>query len=63
MKKKLPKSLKKYIRKEKARIRRDFLNIEKQKEAISEIYSQLVNKNNLTENKKLVKKTKKEEKA
>jgi len=38
MKKKLPKSLRKYIRKEKARIRREVLDVKKQDELIEEIY-------------------------
>lgn len=35
---KLPKSVKKYIRKEKARIRREVLDYKKQKELIKELY-------------------------
>ena len=38
MKKKIPKSLRKYIRKEKARIRREVLDIKNQKELIDELY-------------------------
>ena len=34
MKKKFPKSLRKYIREEKARIRREFLNLNEQEEKI-----------------------------
>lgn len=37
-KKRLPKSLRKYIRREKARIRRDVLDLEEQKRQIKEIY-------------------------
>ncbi len=38
MKKKLPKSLRKFIRREKARIRREVLDLKKQEELISELY-------------------------
>ncbi len=41
MVKKLPKSIRKYIRKEKARIRREVSDIEKQKKLINEIYQKL----------------------
>jgi len=37
-KKKMPKSAKKYIRKEKARIRREVLDIKSQKELINKLY-------------------------
>lgn len=37
-KRKLPKSLRKYIRKEKARIRREVLNTKEQEKQILEIY-------------------------
>ena len=40
-KKRLPKSLRKFIRKEKARIRREFLDIKKQEEEIKKLYSNL----------------------
>ena len=40
-KKKMPKSLRKYIRTEKARIRREVLDSKEQKEAIGKIYSEL----------------------
>jgi hypothetical protein len=36
---KLPKSIRKYIRKEKARIRREVLDIKKQKELIEKLYN------------------------
>jgi len=39
--KKLPKSVKKHIRKEKARIRRDFSDGEKQKEEIKKLYNKI----------------------
>jgi hypothetical protein len=49
--KRLSKSLRKYIRKEKARIRREVLNTEEQKKLINEIYQNLIknyeNKRNL----------------
>jgi len=38
MKKKLPRSIRKFIRREKARLRREVLDIKKQKELIEEIY-------------------------
>jgi hypothetical protein len=38
MKKRLPKSIRKYVRKEKARIRREVLDIEKQRQLINELY-------------------------
>lgn len=37
-KKKFPKSIRRYLRKEKSRIRREFLDIKKQKELINELY-------------------------
>jgi len=37
-KKRLPRSVRKYIRKEKVRIRREVLNLEEQKRQIKEIY-------------------------
>ena len=36
--KRLPRSLRKYIRREKARIRREVLGLEKQKELINQLY-------------------------
>jgi len=44
MKNKLPQSTRKFIRKEKARIRRDFLDSKKQKELIDELYSRFLKK-------------------
>ena len=38
MKKKLPRSIRKFIRRKKARLRREVLDIKKQKELIEEIY-------------------------
>lgn len=38
MEKRLPKSVRKFIRIEKARIRREFLDLKKQKELINELY-------------------------
>ena len=43
-KKKMPKSIRKFIRKEKARIRREFLDTKKQDELINELYTKLVKK-------------------
>jgi len=40
-KKRLPKSLRKFIRKEKARIRREVLDIKEQEEKIRELYQKL----------------------
>lgn len=37
-KRKLPKSLRKYIRREKARIRREVLNLEEQEKLIKQLY-------------------------
>lgn len=44
-KKRLPKSVRKYIRKEKARIRREVLNLEEQERLISELYKKFLKKN------------------
>ncbi len=45
--KRLPKSVRKYIRKEKARIRREVLDYKKQKKLIKELYKKfLLNKKN-----------------
>jgi len=41
MKKNIPQSLKKHIRKEKARIRRQILNPKEQKEAINKLYNKV----------------------
>jgi len=41
--KKLPKSLKKYLRKEKARIRREVLDLKKQEELIQKLYQEISN--------------------
>lgn len=43
-KKKMPKSIRKFIRKEKARIRREVLDIKKQEELITELYKRLSKK-------------------
>ncbi len=50
MKKKLPKSLKKYIRKEKARIRREVLDLEEQKELIGKLYQRFYEKHSKSQN-------------
>jgi len=39
--KRLPSSIRKYIRRQKARIRREFLDVKKQEEAIEEVYKAL----------------------
>jgi len=41
-KKKLPKSLRKYIRGEKARLRRQFLNLAEQEKQIEEMYKRIL---------------------
>jgi len=41
MKRKLPKSLRKYIRREKARIRREVLNLREQEKLIQELYQKI----------------------
>jgi len=48
--KKLPKSLRKFIRKEKAWIRREVLDIKKQKELINKLYQGLVKKDEAKRN-------------
>ena len=42
MTRRLPKSLRKYIRKEKARIRREVLNLKEQEKLINEIYQKFI---------------------
>ncbi len=44
MKRKLPKSLRKFIRKEKARIRREVLDIKEQEKLIQELYQKIFEK-------------------
>lgn len=44
MKSKLPKSIKKYIRKEKARIRREIIDFEEQNKKIQELIKKFYNK-------------------
>jgi ribosomal protein L19E len=54
----LPRSLRKYIRKEKARIRRQFLDLAKQKEMINNLYQKvysLIKSKNEFDNKKVLK--------
>ena len=41
MKKRMPKSLRKHVRQEKARIRREVLTIKEQKKKIQELYQKL----------------------
>jgi len=47
-KKRMPKSLRKFIRKEKARIRREILNKKEQEKLISGLYEKNKNKNKKT---------------
>jgi len=42
MKRKMPKSLRKFIRQEKARIRREVLDLEKQEELVGELYQKIL---------------------
>ena len=49
-KKKLPKSIRKFIRQEKARIRREVLDIAKQRELIAQLYSKFLSKTNSIKN-------------
>lgn len=44
MKRKFPKSIKKYIRREKARIRREVLSLKEQEGKIQELYKKFVKK-------------------
>jgi hypothetical protein len=44
MKVKLPKSIRKYIRKEKARIRREILDLKEQERLISQLYEKFLKK-------------------
>lgn len=48
MKKKLPKSIRKHIRKEKARIRREVFDVEEQKKLISKLYEKYCQHTNRT---------------
>ncbi|MFH1462713.1 MAG: hypothetical protein ABIG08_03420 [bacterium] len=41
----MPNSIRKFIRSEKARIRREVLDVKKQKELIEEVYQKLTRKN------------------
>ncbi len=47
MKKRMPKSIRKFIRKEKARIRREILNLKEQEKLISELYQRFQRKSAL----------------
>ena len=44
-KKRLPKSIRKFIRREKSRIRREVLGIEEQKKLINKLYQKFLKKN------------------
>lgn len=52
MKRKLPKSLRKYIRREKARIRREVLDLKEQEKLIGEIHEKFLKKSEKVEIKK-----------
>lgn len=43
-KKRMPKSLRKFIRREKARIRREILDVKEQEKLISELYQRFIKK-------------------
>jgi len=61
-KKRMPKSIRKYIRKEKARIRREVLDLKEQEEMINKMYQNILNKpENKTKSVKEDKKTEKKE--
>jgi len=47
MSKKMPQSTKKFIRREKVRIRRQFLDSKKQKEMIGQLYDKILNNKHL----------------
>jgi len=51
--KRLPNSIRKFIRKEKARIRREVLDLKEQEEKISNLYQKFIKKEIKTEIKKL----------
>ena len=58
----MPKSIRKYIRKEKARIRREVLDLKEQEEMINKMYQNILNKpENKTKSVKEDKKTEKKE--
>ena len=70
MKKKMPKSIRKFIRKEKSRLRREVLDGTKRKELVSELYSRFLAKTEIrkvlvpkTENGKIKKEKKSKEEA
>lgn len=56
-KKKLPKSIRKYIRREKARIRREVLSLKEQERLINEIYQKLRVPSKVNKEKKIEQKT------
>lgn len=51
MKKKMPRSIRKFIRREKARIRREVLDIKKQEELIDQLYKKLLKEDEIKINK------------
>jgi hypothetical protein len=58
MKRKLPRSIRKHIRKEKARIRREFLDFKKQKEEIEKLYQKIFEQKLIHKTKNLTRKIK-----
>jgi len=56
-KKKLPKSIRKYIRREKARIRREVLSLKEQERLINEIYQKLRVPSKVNKEKKIEQRT------
>lgn len=63
MKKRMPKSIRKFIREEKARIRREVLDVNEHAGLISEIYKKLADKSEEQKKESKKEKQKKEEKA
>jgi len=49
--KKMPRSIRKFIRREKARIRREVLDIKKQEELINQLYKKLLKEDEIKSNK------------
>jgi len=59
-KRRLPKSLRKFIRKEKARIRREVFNVEEQDGLINKLYQQIVKDNKTGKERRIEEKIKDE---
>jgi len=51
MKRKLPKSVRKYLRRKKACIRREIFDVEEQEKLIKELYQKLLSRNSSKQNK------------